>query len=265
MFETLEIETDDRGVAWLYLNRPEKHNALDAQMIAELTTAAAHLGADPAVRVVVLGARGKSFCAGGDLGWMQAQMQADSQTRANGARALAEMLGALNTLPKPLIGRVQGQAFGGGIGMMAVCDVAIGVEGAKFGLTETRLGLIPATIGPYVLARMGEAMARRVFMSARIFDAAEAVTLGLLARATPPEGLEDAIEAEIAPYLACAPQAVARAKALARHLGAAISAQDIEHSIAELVACWEGEEAQDGISAFYERRKPDWAIPRAHG
>ncbi|MCH8465202.1 MAG: crotonase/enoyl-CoA hydratase family protein [Roseinatronobacter sp.] len=265
MFETLEIETDDRGVAWLYLNRPEKHNALDARMIAELTTAAAHLGADPAVRVVVLGARGKSFCAGGDLGWMQAQMQADSQTRAKGARALAEMLGALNTLPKPLIGRVQGQAFGGGIGMMAVCDVAIGVEGAKFGLTETRLGLIPATIGPYVLARMGEAMARRVFMSARIFDAAEAVTLGLLARATPPEGLEDAIEAEIAPYLACAPQAVARAKALARHLGAAISAQDIEHSIAELVACWEGEEAQDGISAFDERRKPDWAIPRAHG
>jgi methylglutaconyl-CoA hydratase len=259
MFETLEMETDTRGVAWLYLNRPEKHNALDARMIAELSTAAAQLGADPAVRVVVLGARGKSFCAGGDLEWMRAQMQADGATRAKSARALAEMLGALDSLPKPLIGRVQGQAFGGGIGMMAVCDLAIGVEGACFGLTETRLGLIPATIGPYVLARMGAAMARRVFMSARIFEAAEAVTLGLLARTTPPEGLDAAIEAEILPYLSCAPEAVARAKALARDLGAGISARDIDHSIAELVACWDGPEAREGLDAFFSRRKPSWA------
>jgi methylglutaconyl-CoA hydratase len=258
MFETLEIETDTRGVARLYLNRPDKHNALNAQMIAELTDAAMRLRADPTVRVVVLGARGKSFCAGGDLGWMQAQMQADSAERARGARALADMLGALNSLPKPLIGRVQGQAFGGGIGMMAVCDVVIGAEDASFGLTETRLGLIPATIGPYVIARMGEAMARRVFMSARIFGANEAITLGLLARAAPIEALDDAIEAEIAPYLLCAPQAVTRAKALVRRLGAKISPQDIDHSITELVACWETPEAREGIDAFFARRKPAW-------
>ena len=260
MFETLELETDTRGVARLYLNRPERHNALDAQMIAELTEAATRLGADPAVRVVVLAARGKSFCAGGDLGWMRAQMHADNGTRAQGARALAEMLGALDSLPKPLIGRVQGQAFGGGIGMMAVCDIALGSDGASFGLTETRLGLIPATIGPYVISRMGAAMARRVFMSARIFGADEAVTLGLLARAMPPSALDDAIEEEIAPYLRCAPTAVARAKALTRHLGARISPEDVNHSIAELVACWEGEEAREGIDAFFARRNAAWVI-----
>ncbi|MFU8897306.1 MAG: crotonase/enoyl-CoA hydratase family protein [Roseinatronobacter sp.] len=260
MYQTISVTTDARGVAQLTLERPEKHNALNATMIAELTAAAERLAQDAQVRVVVLGARGKSFCAGGDLGWMQEQMRADSATRAVEAGKLAAMLGALNRLPKPLIGRVQGQAFGGGLGMMAVCDVAIGVESATFGLTETRLGLIPATIGPYVLARMGEAMARRVFMSARIFEAQEAVTLGLLARAVPLAALEGAIESEIAPYLACAPDAVARAKRLAQRLGAGIQADAVDHSIAELVACWEGDEAREGISAFFERRKPDWSI-----
>ena len=259
MFETITVEVDARGVATLTLARPDKHNALNAAMIAELTDAAASLGADTSVRVVVLAALGKSFCAGGDLGWMQAQIQASRATRAQEAGKLAAMLGALNSLPKPLIGQVQGPAYGGGVGMMAVCDVAIGAEGTRFGFTETRLGLIPATIGPYVIARMGAAMARRVFMSARVFDAAEAVTLGLLARVVPSEDLDAAIEAEIAPYLDCAPQAVARAKALVHHLGTPVTTAQIEHSIAELVACWEGDEAREGIAAFFARRKPDWA------
>jgi methylglutaconyl-CoA hydratase len=258
MNETITLTSDARGVATLTLNRPERHNAMSEPMIAELTAAAAVLGADPAVRVVVLTGAGASFCAGGDLGWMQAQMAADAATRADQARALAGMLGALNALPKPVIGRIQGPAYGGGIGLMAVCDVAIGVEGARFGLTETRLGLIPATIGPYVLARMGEAMARRVFMSARLFDAAEAVRLGLLARAVAPEALDAALEAEVAPYLACAPGAVAAAKALALRLGAAPAPGDVEHSVAQLVARWESPEAAEGIAAFFARRKPDW-------
>ncbi len=259
MYQTLTVETDTRGVATLTMSRPDKHNALDAPMIAELTEAAARLGADDAVRVVVLTGAGKSFCAGGDLGWMKAQMQADAETRAREAGKLAAMLGALNRMPKPLIGRVQGQAFGGGVGMMAVCDVAIGALGAQFALTETRLGLIPATIGPYVLARMGEAMARRVFMSGRRFDAPEAVTLGLLARAVPQEALDDAVEAEVTPYLSCAPGAVARAKALTLSLGAGTGAEAVDHSIAELVACWEGEEAREGVEAFFARRKPGWS------
>jgi len=258
MTDTITIVTDQRGVATLTLNRPEKHNAMSAAMIGELHEAAQDLGADPAVRVVILTGAGSSFCAGGDLGWMQAQMTADATSRADQARALAGMLGALNTLPKPLIGRIQGPAYGGGIGLMAVCDVAIGTDSARFGLTETRLGLIPATIGPYVLARMGEAMARRVFMSARLFHASEAVTLGLLSQAVPADMLDAAIEAEVIPYLACAPGAVASAKALALKLGSAPGEKAVEHSIGELVARWESPEAKEGIAAFFARRKPNW-------
>ena len=147
MFETIEITTDTRGVATLTLNRAEKHNAMSAQMLADLTQAAADLAADDAVRVVVLTGAGKSFCAGGDLGWMRDQAEMDPETRSKEAGKLATMLGALNSLPKPLIGKVQGNAFGGGVGMASVCDVAIGVDSLKMGFTETRLGIIPATIG----------------------------------------------------------------------------------------------------------------------
>jgi methylglutaconyl-CoA hydratase len=256
--ETVRISIDARGVAVLSLARPEKHNALDAAMMDALTDAAGRLGADPAVRVVVLAAEGASFCAGGDLGWMRAQRTADAAGRRAEALRLAGMLRALNELPKPLIGRVHGNAFGGGIGMMSVCDICIGAEGARFGLTETRLGLIPATISPYVLARMGEAMARRVFMSGRLFDAAEAVTLGLLARVVPAEALDSAVEAEVAPYLSCAPGAVAEAKALTRRFGLPIDAAVIEDTAAALIRRWESAEAAEGIGAFFDRRKPDW-------
>lgn len=258
MFETIRLDTDARGVATLTLAREDKHNAMSAQMIAELTKAAADLGADDAVRVVILTGAGKSFCAGGDLGWMAAQRDMDAQTRSAEAAKLATMLGALNSLPKPLIGRVQGNAFGGGVGMASVCDVAIGVNTLKMGFTETRLGIIPATIGPYVLARMGEGRARRVFMSARLFDATEAVDLGLLARAVPADALDDAIEAEVVPYLSCAPGAVAAAKKLARDLGPRIDAEIVDHTIAALADRWETDEAAEGIGAFFDKRKPAW-------
>ncbi|NDW44725.1 crotonase/enoyl-CoA hydratase family protein [Ruegeria sp. PrR005] len=258
MYQTITIETDPRGVATLTLSRVDKHNAMSAQMLADLTRAAGELAVDEAVRVVVLTGAGKTFCAGGDLAWMQAQMAADAATRFVEARKLAEMLQALNTLPKPLIGAVQGNAFGGGVGMASVCDIAIGVDSLKMGLTETRLGIIPATIGPYVIARMGEARARRVFMSGRIFGASEAVELGLLARAVPAEELSAAVEAEVAPYLACAPGAVASAKALIRDLGPRIDDAAIDRTIQALVDRWETEEAHEGIGAFFDKRKPAW-------
>ncbi len=257
-YETIEIETDARGVATLWLNRPEKHNALSAQMIAELTRAAEALGVDPAVRVVVLAARGKSFCAGGDLGWMREQMAADPKTRAEEATKLARMLQALDRLPKPLIGKLAGNAFGGGVGMASVCDIALGTEAVKMGLTETRLGLIPATIGPYVVARMGAARARQVFMSGRVFDAAEAQRLGLLARVVPEAELDAAVEAEVVPYLSCAPGAVAEAKALVRRLAGGDDEAAIADSIAALVRCWDGDEAPEGIGAFFDKRKAAW-------
>lgn len=256
--QTLDLEVDTRGVAWLRLNRPEKHNAMSAAMIGELTEAAGRLGRDPAVRVVVLTGVGRSFCAGGDLDWMRAQMAADGPTRAREARTLAEMLGALDTMPKPLIGRVQGQAFGGGVGLMSVCDVAIGVDSAKVGLTEVRLGLIPATIGPYVVARMGAARARRVFFSGRVFGAVEAVELGLLARAVPEAELDAAVEAEIAPYLSAAPGAVAEGKKLVADLAAPVDAAQVAMTIEALVSRWESAESAEGIGAFFDKRKPAW-------
>ncbi|WP_417670226.1 crotonase/enoyl-CoA hydratase family protein [Roseibium sp.] len=259
-FETISLATDARGIATLTLNRPEKHNSLSAKMIDELTQAAAQISADSGIRVVILTAAGESFCAGGDLGWMREQFEADRQTRMAEARKLANMLKALNELPNPLIGRVQGQAFGGGIGMMSVCDTVVCVDTAKFGLTEVRLGLIPATISPYVLARMGEGKARRVFMSARIFGAEEARELDLAARVVPAHALDEAIEAEIKPYLAAAPAAVAASKDLARALGPDISEQTIEDTIRRLADTWETPEAREGIGAFFEKRKPEWSV-----
>ncbi|TYC53451.1 crotonase/enoyl-CoA hydratase family protein [Rhodobacterales bacterium] len=257
-FETILLDQDTRGVVTLTLNRPEKHNSLSAKMIEELTAVAAQLASDRTIRAVVLTGAGASFCAGGDLGWMREQFHADRATRMAEARKLALMLKALNELPHPLIGRVQGQAFGGGIGMMSVCDTVVAVDSARFGLTEVRLGLIPATISPYVLARMGEGKARRVFMSARTFSADEAVALDLVARAVPEADLDEAIEREVKPYLAAAPAAVAASKALARSLGPATTDDIIEDTIRRLADTWETPEAAEGIAAFFEKRKPEW-------
>lgn len=255
---TLSLKVDGRGVAVLTLNRPEKHNALSAALMVALTDAAHDIGARKDIRVVVLAGEGPSFCAGGDLRWMQDQIAASREDRRAGAMVLAGMLDALNTLPQPLIGRVHGNAFGGGVGLACVCDVAIGVTGAKFGLTETKLGLVPATIGPYVVARMGEAMARRVFMSSRVFGAEEAVTLGVIAKAVDPDALDAAIEAEVVPYLSCAPKAVAAAKVMARGLGAPITQAEIIRSVDGLMEIWEGEEASAGLAAFFGKTKAPW-------
>jgi methylglutaconyl-CoA hydratase len=258
-YDTILISIDPRGVATLTLNRADKHNALNAQMIADLTAAAAELATDTAVRAVILTGAGTSFCAGGDLAWMRAQTTASRAGRIAEATRLAHMLKALNELPKPLIGRVQGQAFGGGMGMMSVCDVTIAAIGPKFGFTEARLGLIPATISPYVVARMGLARAREVFASARLFDAHEAMRLGLATRAVPPEGLDSAVEAEIAPYLNAAPGAVAASKALLMRLARPIDDATIAMTAGALADQWETEEAAAGIAAFFARRPAPWA------
>ncbi len=256
----IDLTVDGRGVATLTMDRPDRHNALSQALIDALTAAAAEIAARADIRVVVLTGAGASFCAGGDLAWMQEQMRGDDDTRRKAATSLARMLGALNTLPQPVIGKVNGNALGGGVGMTCVCDLAIAADHAKFGLTEVKLGLIPATIGPYVLARMGEAKARQVFMSGRVFGAEEAVRLGIIARAVAADGLDAAIEAEIAPYLAAAPGAVAAAKRFARSLGPVIDESTVARSIEALIAQWRSDEANEGISAFFDRRKPRWSV-----
>ncbi|MBE2274903.1 MAG: crotonase/enoyl-CoA hydratase family protein [Rhodobacteraceae bacterium] len=264
-YETLLVERDARGIVRLTLNRPEKRNALSAEMIADLTDFARTTGASRTTRAVILSGAGEVFCAGGDLRWMQAQIQADRAGRMREARKLADMLNALNTMPAPLIGCAHGGAFGGGIGLLCVCDLALAAADTRFGLTETGLGLIPATIGPYVVARMGEGRARRVFMSSRIFGAAEAVDLGLIARACPAADLAAAAGAEALPYLSVAPGAVGAAKALARRLGPRIDDAVLDATIEALADIWECDEAREGIDAFLNKRPPAWKQLRGEG
>lgn len=246
----LTLTVDAGGIATLILDRPDKHNAMNAAMIAELRQATTRIAGDDSIRAVVLTGSGRSFCAGADLNWMRVQFDATRSERIAEAHALASMLDGLNRLPKPLIGRINGPAYGGGLGLMAICDVAIAATTAKFAFTETRLGIIPATIGPFVIARMGETAARRVFFSARPFGAGEAVSLGLVAATAETDALDDAIMMEIAPYAATDPGAVARAKALTRSLGTPIDALTLDRVAEALADAWESPEARRRIGAF---------------
>ena len=253
-FETLLIDQDKRGVVSLTLNRPEKRNALSARMIGELTSFTSSL--TPDIRAVVIQGAGELFCAGGDLEWMNAQISADRQTRIAEARKLALMLKALNEISVPLIAKVHGAAYGGGVGLACVCDFVISSPNVKFGFTETRLGLIPSTIGPYVVGKMGEAKAREVFMSAKIFSGMDAKRLNIVSEIS--DDLDQSVENHILSYLKTAPKAVGEAKALVRSLGATIDDKVIERTIEQLADIWEGEEARHGIEAFFSKTKPKW-------
>ncbi len=257
-FETITLTTDARGVARLTLNRPEVHNAFGEQMIADLHRAAGLLAADGALRAVVLTGAGESFSAGGDIRWFKRQVEATRDERMAGSAALAAMLRALDEMPLPLIGRINGQAYGGGNGLIAVCDVAIGAQSARFGLTEVRLGLLPANVSTFVVRRMGARNARRVMLSGRIFSAAEALSLGLLDSVVAPEALDEAVEAEIAQLLQAAPGAVGATKALIRYVDGHAIDDCVAYSAASLADAWETPEGQEGIAAFLEKRKPAW-------
>ena len=257
-YETIRVGTDSRGIATVTLARPDKHNAMNARMIRELTEAAARLAGEPGIRAVVLAADGRTFCAGGDLGWMREQAEKDRAGKMREARALADMLGAWNALPKPVIARVQGAAYGGGLGLMAVADIVVAAEDAKFALTETRLGLVPATIGPFVVRKLGEAFARQVFFNAKPFGPEFGLRSGLVARVAADGELDKAVEDEAVAFLDCAPGAVADAKALCRKLAGPDPADMAETTAAALADRWETEEAQAGIAAFFARESPPW-------
>ena len=259
-FETLLMTIDVRGVATVTLNRPEKKNALSGQMISDLTEVSKEISKNKRIRVAILRGAGEVFCAGADLSWMRHQIKADRDGRMQEARKLAYMLRALHETRVPLIGALHGGAFGGGIGMACICDVTIAESNMVFGFTETRLGLIPATISPYVIARMGEGKARNVFMSARLFSAKEAKALNIVSDFVSEKEFDAKIEAEVAPYLRVAPEAVCASKKLVRMLGKPIDDLVIEETITCLCDIWETEEAQEGIDAFLNKRKPYWAL-----
>ena len=219
-FNTIILEKDARGRATLTLNRPERHHAFNAEMIAELTVAADHIRTEEAIRLVVIKSEGPSFCAGADLAWMKAQQDADRAGKMAEATKLAMMLKAFHDLPKPVIARVQGQAFGGGLGLMAVADIVIAAEDARFALTETRLGLIPATIGPFVMAKIGGAAARSVFITGSLMSSRRAADLGLVSIVATADMLDKCVANEVKTALSAGPGAMALAKQMVQEITA---------------------------------------------
>ena len=255
-YETIRLETDGRGVARLVLDRPAKHNAFNAVMIRELADAATKLTGDTRVRAAVLSSSGESFCAGGDLAWMQDQFDGDRAARIAEATQLASMLRLLDELPILLIAIIEGQTIGGGVGLASVCDIVLAAPQAKFALTETRLGLIPATISPFVVRRIGLASIRRFALNGNAFGAEEARAIGLVSEIHASQDIGAALERQLDLVLSCAPGAVADAKRLFRKVASGDISQ--AETVEALANRWETEEARQGVEAFFLHRRQPW-------
>ncbi len=254
------VTVSSQGTATVTLDRADKHNAFDDGLIAALTDAFGRLGSDGGVRAVVLAAKGKSFSAGADINWMKRMAAAPEAENIRDARALAGMLRALNDLPMPTVALVQGAAMGGGVGLVACCDIVLAADGAAFSLSETRLGLIPATIGPYVIAAIGERAARRYFLTAERFGADVALALGLVHVVVPVGELAPASERFLVDFLAGGPKAQAEAKALIGVCsGRSPDGELIEDTARRIARIRAGDEAREGLDAFLSKRKPSWA------
>jgi len=253
-------ETEIRsGVATVRMNRPDVHNAFDEALIIELTAALAAVGNDRNVRVIVLAGAGRSFSAGADLNWMRRMAENDFEANLAGARQLASLMRTLNSLPQPTVARVHGAAYGGAVGLIAACDIAVAADTAVFSLSEVRLGLIPSVISPYVIAAIGKRYARRYFLTAERFHAAEAERIGLVHRVVAPEALDSAVEDTVSALLLGGPRAQAAAKRLVTDFGDRpiddALVEETARRIAEIRATPEGKE---GVAAFLEKRKPNW-------
>jgi methylglutaconyl-CoA hydratase len=252
-------DRDTRGVAWLTLNRPDVHNAFNAALIAELTAALARLEKDPTVRLVVLTGAGKSFSAGADLNWMRAMASYSEEENQQDAENLAGLMDRLNHLAKPTLALVQGAAFGGGVGLVACCDIVLASPAAVFCLSEVKLGLIPAAISPYVVAAIGQSAARRYFLTAERFSAAQAHRLGLVDEVVPAEQLATEAEKMIATLLSGGPAAQAESKELIFAVAQRPVTPEIMLDTARRIARVRvGAEGQEGLRAFFDKRPAGW-------
>ncbi|MGH8042959.1 MAG: enoyl-CoA hydratase/isomerase family protein [Rudaea sp.] len=260
MADSLDIAID-RRIARVTLNRPQVHNAFDDSLVADLTATLIRLERDPGVRCIVLTGNGSTFSAGADLNWMRDMVRASEAENRTDSERLAALMRTLNTLPKPTLARVNGSAYGGGVGLIACCDIAIASDGAKFGLTEVKLGLVPAVISPYVVAAIGARHARRLFVSGEIFDAAEALRMGLVHQCIPAAQLDEQVDRTLHWLAKGGPKAQREAKHLALSLGGALDANsgrtDMQNAalIARLRVSPEG---QEGLAAFLDKRPPVW-------
>ena len=259
MYQSIIAELDD-SVGILTLNRAERHNTFDEQLVDELTRALLVFEADPRVRVVVLSATGKSFCAGADLNWMKRAASAPMQENLREARLFGRLLMTLNELAKPTVARIQGPVYGGGMGLVAACDIAIASYDALFALTEVKLGLIPSVASPFVLAAIGERHCRRYMLTAERFSAAEAYRIGLVHEVVPgDEQLDEAVGEVVDVLLKNGPQALAECKALLRVIaGQPIDESTLEESAQRITHVRASPEGQEGLKAFLEKRKANW-------
>lgn len=257
--QTLSCAIDHRGVATVTLNRPQVRNAFDDVLIAELTTLLGRLGTDPAVRLVVLTGAGETFSSGGDLNWMRSMVAFGTEENQADALRLAQLLETLDRLSKPTLARVNGGAFGGGVGLIACCDIAVATDGARLGLTEVRLGLAPATIAPYVIRAIGPRQARRYFLTGERFDARHALRIGLLHEVVEPAALDDTVNTLIEYLLHGGPQALTACKRLVDDVSTASDRAALKHDTAALIAHLRvSDEGQEGLAAFFDRRAPAW-------
>jgi len=256
----VSLRVEQRGaVAVLTIDRPEARNAFDGAMIDELTRAYREAAGDGAIRAVVLQAEGEVFSAGADLAWMQRMAEASPQENLADARRLAQLMRLVDTCPKPTIARIQGTALAGAVGLIACSDIAIAAESVEFGLSEVRLGLIPAVIAPYVVRAVGPRAARRLFLTAERIKAPEALRLGLVHETVAANGLDDAVARQIAAILAGGPAAQAAAKQLVADVARAVDEALIEETARRIAAIRASPEAREGLAAFLAKRKPQWA------
>jgi len=258
--ETVALAVDERGVARLDMNRAEVFNAFDETMIAELAATFDELGRRDDVRVVVLGARGKAYSAGADLQWMKRQSANDEATNRADARRFAEMMRAVAECPKPTIARVQGSAFGGGVGLMAACDIVVVAEHARFAVSEAKFGILPAVIGPYVVNAVGVRQARRLALTATQIDAREALTLGLAHCVVAADALDAAVDAVLAELLGNGPGAQGEIKRLFAQMEVGpITAEVRELTAATIARVRSTDEAREGFAAFLDKRRASWS------
>jgi methylglutaconyl-CoA hydratase len=259
--QTVSSQIDERGVATVTLNNPEKHNAFDDAIIAELSATFESLANNKAVRVMILAATGKSFCAGGDLVWMKRMKNYTIEENIEDAKSLAAMLQTLNFLPVPTIARVQGMAIGGGVGLVSCCDMAVATPGASFCLSEVKVGLIPATISPYVIDAIGQRAARRYFTTAERFSSKRAAQLGLVSEVAEEDQLDDHINKLVETLLANSPAAIVAAKRLVFQVARREIDDKLIASTCELIADIRvSANGQEGLAAFFDKRKPTWRV-----
>ena len=258
--DILTVETDERGVATVTMNRPDKHNAFNEALIADLSEVFGRLARNPLVRVVVLAGAGKSFSAGADLNWMQEMANYSMEANLADASRLADMLHTLDGMPQPTVAKVNGAAMGGAVGLIAACDIAVAVDDAKFGVTEVRLGLIPSVISPYVLRAIGPRQARRFALTGERITALEAQRIGLVHEVVKRKALDATVDKLVEVLLAGAPGAQAEIKVLFRDIweldrAGTVARADTAQRIASRRV---SDEARKGMTAFFEKRRPDW-------